>query len=282
MQTASQLLDSASDSPTSAPQKLVASLNSNAATKTRHRQAEQGGSTTGSLSPVTAETVDWLFDALGQLYGAHWRRRCVDSGWGQDLNGEWVCFDAGGEWLHALQHLSVAHVQCGLAALNDAAAEAVSQGRTAWPPDSPMLFAKACRLRPEPLGLPSIEVAWRNLQEHAFAGKPFMHEAVAAAAEHVDLHNLRSASYRQLAEHRRQFEHYYASNSRECVVERVARGAAMRPQAALEHDARRRQAELAERAGREAAAQRVEAEGLPDRMNASQGLAMLKAATGRA
>ncbi|MDW5376815.1 hypothetical protein R6258_07760 [Halomonas sp. HP20-15] len=206
----------------------------------------------------------------------------MDSAWGQNLNGEWVSFDATGEWLHALQHLSVAHVQCGLAALNDAAAEAVSQGRTAWPPDSPMLFAKACRLRPEPLGLPSIEVAWRNVQEHAFAGKPFMHEAVAAAAEHVDLHNLRSASYHQLTEHRRQFEHYYASNSRECVVERVARGAAMRPQAALEHDARRRQAELAERASNEQAAQRAEAAGLPQRMNSDQGLRAMRAALGRA
>lgn len=233
------------------------------------------------MSPVTEQTIDWLFDALGQLYGVHWRRRCIDAGWGEELDGEWICLDVRHEWLQALQHLSEAHVTCGLAAMNDAAAEAVSQGRTAWPPDSPMLFAKACRLRPEPMGLPSLEVAWRNVQEHAFAGKPFAHDAVAAAAEHVDLHNLRSASYHQLAEHRRQFEHYYASGSRECVVERVARGEPMRPQAALEHDARRRQAEIAERASRETGARQAEEAGLPHRMNADQGRRALRAALGR-
>ncbi|RTR01963.1 hypothetical protein [Halomonas nitroreducens] len=233
------------------------------------------------MTPVTEQTIDRLFDALGQLYGVHWRRRCAEAGWGEELEGEWICLDVRHEWLQALQHLSEAHVTCGLAALNAAAGEAVAQGRTAWPPDSPMLFAKACRLRPEPLGLPSTEQAWRNVQDHAFAGKPFIHDAVAAAAEHVDLHNMRSASYHQLGEHRRQFEHYYASDNRDCVVERVARGDSMRPRAALEHDAKRRRAELAERASRDEAARQAEAAGLPHAMNADQGLRSLKAALGR-
>lgn len=211
----------------------------------------------------------------------HWRRRCADAGWGEEVEGQWVCLDVTGEWLRALQHLSEAHVTCGLAALNEAAATAVAEGRTAWPPDSPMLFAKGCRLRPEPLGLPSTEEAWRNVQEHAFAGKPFLHDAVAAAAEHVDLHNLRSASYHQLGEHRRQFQHYYASGNRDCVVERVARGDSMRPRASLEHDAKRGRAELAERAGREEAQQRVADAGLPQSMNADQGLRFLRAALAR-
>ncbi|SDO29038.1 hypothetical protein SAMN04487957_10565 [Halomonas shengliensis] len=230
------------------------------------------------MTPVTEATIDQVFDALGQLYGVHWRRRCADAGWGEEVEGQWVCLDASGEWLRALQHLSEAHVTCGLAALNQAAGEAVAQGRTAWPPDSPMLFAKACRLRPEPLGLPSSEEAWRNVQAHAFTGQPFIHDAVAAAAEHVDLHNLRSASYHQLGEHRRQFQHYYASDNRDCVVERVARGASMRPRAALEHDAKRRQAELAERAGRDVAQRQAEADGLPHAMTADQGLRSLRAA----
>ncbi|WP_369335700.1 hypothetical protein [Halomonas sp. ND22Bw] len=251
-------------------------MSSAAESKRRERQGAR--STTGTLAPVTEQTIDWLFDALGQLYGVHWRRRCADAGWGEEIEGQWICLDATGEWFQALQHLSEPHVTCGLAALNEAAATAVAEGRTAWPPDSAMLFAKSCRLRPEPLGLPSLEEAWRNVQEHAFAGQPYLHDAVAAAAEHVDLHNLRSASYHQLAEHRRQFAHYYASSNRDCVVERVARGESLRPRAALGHDGQRSRAELAERTGREAAQQRVADAGLPHSMNADQGLRSLRAA----
>lgn len=279
MVNAQEMLASASASPTSAPLKLVDSLNSAAESKRQARQGET--SSTGSWRPITDQTIDWVFDALGQLYGVHWRRRCAEAGWGEQIGGEWVCFDATGEWGQALQHLSEAHVRCGLAAMNEAAAEAVAQGKTAWPPDSAMLFAKACRLRPEPLGLPNTEEAWRNVQEHAFAGKPFIHDAVAAAAEHVDMHNLRAASYHQLGEHHRQFIHYYASTNRDCVVERVARGESMRPRASLEHDGHRSQAELAERAGQERADRLVDDAGLPHRMNADQGLRSLRAALGR-
>lgn len=279
MQAATQMLANASGTQACHPQKLVASLNSKAAASQAERQ---GRSTTANTKPVTQDTVDEVFLALGQLYGSHWRRRCEDSGWGQSLNGQWACFDTKGEWLRALQHLSESHVRCGLDACNERAELAVAKGDTAWPPESAMLFAKLCRLRPEPLGLPSLEAAWRNVQEHAFAGAPFIHEGVAAAAGHVDLHNMRSATYNQLAEHRRVFKHYYASSNRDCVVERVARGETMRPQAAIGHDSQRSRAELTARVSAEQAAQRVAEAGLPHRMNASQGLAALKAAAGRA
>ncbi|SDF72219.1 hypothetical protein SAMN05216571_101385 [Onishia taeanensis] len=234
------------------------------------------------MPPVTEDTIDWLFDALCQLHGALWRRRASEAGWGDTIDGQFVPFDATGEWLRALQHLSVVHVRCGLETLNESAAEAVAKGVTAWPPESAMLFAKACRLRPEPLGLPSLEDAWRNLQDHVFAGQPYLHEGVEAAAQHTDLHNLRRASYWELAEHRRAFAHYYASGNAQCVVERAARGESLRPRAAIGHDSQLSPADRAARAGAERAAQQAEAAGMPHAMNAHQGLAALKAATGRA
>ncbi|MGO2878478.1 MAG: hypothetical protein ACTIDT_00840 [Halomonas sp.] len=227
------------------------------------------------MPPVTERTVDWLFNALSKLYGSHWRRRCAENGWGQQVEGEWACFDSSGDWLGALGHLSTVHIQCGLMTLNERAEEAVSQGNTAFPPDSPVLFAKICRLRPEPLRLPSLEAAWKNVQERAFSGKPYVHPGVAAAALHVDMTAMRSASYAQLERHRKTFEHYYASSNRECVVERAARGETLRPLAAIESDDRLTPASLAERASLEAAQAKAYAD-FGGSMTADQGMAMMR------
>ena len=71
-------------------------------------------------------------------------------------------------------------------------------------------------------------------------------------------------------------KHYQA------LVNRVMAGEQLTPRHLLESDSNRSAAELAERAGREAAQRQAEAAGMPHAMNAKQGLAALRAATGRA
>ncbi|WP_251976742.1 hypothetical protein [Salinicola avicenniae] len=213
------------------------------------RQAGPEGSTTPISGPVTAESVDTLFVALDQLYGRHWRHRAKEAGWGSEIEGQFVPFDADGKWLQALQHLTEAHVRSGLLALDEQAERAVAEARTAWPPDSPMMFAKACRVRPEALGWPTREAAWRSVEQNAFTGTPVEHETVLAAMTSVDKDALRVATYAELEQHRRLFLKSY-----EGVVNRAIAGQPIQTRAALESRENVSRAERAMRAGEEKAA----------------------------
>lgn len=176
-------------------------------------------------------------------------------------------FDADGEWLHALQHLTEAHVRSGLLALDEQAERAVAEGRTAWPPDSPMMFAKACRVRPETLGWPTREIAWRSVEQNAFTGAPVTHEAVLAAMTSVDKDALRVSTYAELDQHRRLFLSSY-----EGVVNRAIAGQPIQTRAALANRENVSRAELAMRASEEKAA------ALAAKQRGPGGLAGLRAA----
>lgn len=214
-----------------------------------NRQQQAGRSSTPISGPVTAETIDSLFEGLERLYGRHWRHRTEEAGWGRYMEGQWLPFDIRGEWLRALCHLTQAHVQSGLMALDEQAERAISEGRTAWPPDSPMMFAKACRVRPETLGWPDRETAWRSVQQNAFTGRPIKHEAVLAALPAVDKDALRVATYANLEQHRRLFLKSY-----EGVVNRAIAGQPIQTRAALQSRENVSRAELAMRASEEKAA----------------------------
>ena len=225
------------------------------------------------LPRVSQKAVDALFDRLAQLHGAHWHRRCREMGWGTEENGQWVSCDAEGEWLAALSHLSAQHLRCGLQAEKARTAKSLQQRGNAFPPDSAMQFAELCQMTPEGLGLPDFDTAWQALQDHAFTGKPYPHEAIAAAGEHMDLHGMASASYQRMDKHERAFRVYYQQ-----VVERFARGEDLKPQAAIGHDGQLSPAERAVMAGQARAQQQAEAAGLPHTMNADQGMRSLRAA----
>lgn len=161
-------------------------------------------------------------------------------GWGVERDGRWISCDAEGHWLQALEHLTTQHLKCGIKAEKSRAAKSMQLRGNVFPPDSAMQFAELCQMTPEGLGLPDADTAWQALQDHAFAGRPYPHEAITAAAEHMDLHGMASASYYQIERHERAFRIYYQQ-----VVERHARGIALKTQAVLGHDS---QLSLAERA----------------------------------
>ena|GEM_PF-2935622 len=225
------------------------------------------------LPRVSQKAVDALFDRLGQLHGAHWHRHCREMGWGMEQDGQWVSCDVDGEWLAALGHLSTQHLRCGLQAEKARTAKSLRQRGNAFPPDSAMRFAELCQMTPEGLGLPDFDTAWQALQDHAFTGKSYPHEAIAAAGEHMDLHGMASASYQRMDKHERAFRVYYQQ-----VVERFARGEDLKPQAAIGHDGQLSPAERAAMAGQARAQQQAEASGLPHTMNADQGMRSLRAA----
>ena len=199
------------------------------------------------LPRVSQKAVDALFDRLAQLHGAHWHRRCREMGWGTEENGQWVSCDVEGEWLGAL---SPQHLRCGLQAEKARTAKSLKQRGNAFPPDSAMQFAELCQMTPEGLGLPDFDTAWQALQDHAFTGKPYSHEAIAAAGEHMDLHGMASATYQRMDKHERAFRVYYQQ-----VVERFARGEDLKPQAAIGHDGQLSPAERAAMAGEDKARQ---------------------------
>lgn len=202
------------------------------------------------LPRVTERSVDYLFDCLAQLHGAHWHRRCREMGWGFERDGQWISCDAEGGWLQALAHLTTKHLQCGIKAEKARTATALHQHGRVFPPDSAMQFAEMCQMTPEGLGLPDFDTAWQALQDHAFAGRPYPHDAIAAAAEFMDLHGMASATYRQMEKHEKAFRVYYGQ-----VVDRHARGEGFKTQAALGHDGQLSRAEQAALAGQARAQQ---------------------------
>lgn len=215
---------------------------------------------------ASQEVIDALFDGMRNLYGAKFEKS-----WGE--------FDEHGVWGAELAHLAIEHLERGFHRLRREIRDAARSGDTAWPPQ-PAAFAAMCEPRPEDMGMPTVDAAWREACDHSHdpTGWRWSHEAVRMAGQAVgwrEIHGTTAQSVRARLESR--FARQYGA-----LVNRVMAGEELTPRHLLESDSNRTAADLAERAGREAAAQRAEAEGLPDRMNASQGLAMLKAATGRA
>lgn len=221
--------------------------------------------TKGSFVALTGEDIDRVFIEMGEMFGSKF-----DSQWGRYDDGT---------WLRELGHLSARHIDLGIWRLRQQVRDAAKSGDEAWPPQ-PVAFAGLCEPRPEDLGLPTVDAAWREACAHCHAPAEWRwsHEAVHMAGQTVgwrEIHGTTAQSVRQRLEKR--FAREYGA-----LVNRVMAGQPLQAQGLLESDASRNRAELAERASREQAQQQAEAAGLPHRMNASQGLAMLKAATGRA
>ncbi|WP_110685097.1 replication protein P [Salinicola aestuarinus] len=206
--------------------------------------------------------MDYLFDAMRSLYAAK-------------FSSQWGDYDDG-TWLAELSHLTTRHLELGVRRLRQAVRDAAKSSDTAWPPQ-PVAFAAMCEPRPEDMGLPTLDAAWREACAHCHAPNDcrWSHEAVRLAGQTVgwrEIHSTTAQSVRARLEKR--FEREYGA-----LVNRVMAGQPLAAQGLLETDTQRNRAELAERASREAAQHRAEAAGLPDRMNADQGLAMLRAAT---
>ncbi|WIX32537.1 replication protein P [Salinicola sp. JS01] len=191
---------------------------------------------------------------------------------------QWGDYDDG-TWLAELGHLTTRHLELGLVRLRQQVRDAAKSGDEAWPPQ-PVPFAAMCEPRPEDVGLPTVDAAWREACAHCHdpSGWRWSHDAVRMAGQAIgwrEIHGTTAQSVRVRLEKR--FSREYGA-----LVNRVMAGQPLATQGLIESDGTRNRAELAERASREAAQQQAEAAGLPHRMNASQGLAMLKAATGRA
>lgn len=268
MQTAQPNTRTAPRSVASVLPKLAEQLN--VRSESANSGQAKGRSTTGISTPVTEETIDQLFTAFDRLYGRHWHHRCREAGWGKEIEGVWQSYDRNHEWLHSLGHLTEAHVRSGIQMLDEQATQLVSQGKAVWPPDSALLFSKACRVRPEVLGWPTREQAWRQVQQNAFVGAAIDHEAVRAAMTGVDSDALRVATYEQMGKHRQLFLSAYES-----VINRAIAGEPIESRAALEDRNRMSQAEAAMRAGEEKAAK------LAAEYKGPSGIAGLRAALGR-
>lgn len=209
--------------------------------------------------------MDLVFDAMGSLFGAK-------------FSSQWGGYDADGTWLAELAHLSRQHLELGIHRLRQQVREAARSGDEAWPPQ-PVAFAALCEPRPEDVGLPDVAGAWREVCAHAHepGQHAWSHEAVRMAGAAVGWWDLRHVSPSRVARLEKRFGKHYGA-----LVNRVMAGEELTPRQLLEHDGSRSRAELAERAGREAAQQRAEAAGLPHRMSADQGIRSLRAALGRA
>lgn len=209
--------------------------------------------------------IDHLFDEMRSLFGAK-------------FTSQWGEFDEGSRWLGELENLTWLHLERGLARLRTDIRDAARAGDECWPPQ-PVAFVAMCEPRAEDYGLPSVGQAWREVSSHAHdpAGHRWSHEAVRQAGAAVGWWELMHCSPSRVARLERRFEREYGA-----LVNRVMTGEELVPRNLLEHDGQRSPAELAERAGQEAAQRQAEESGLPHRMSASQGLAMLRAATRRA
>lgn len=208
--------------------------------------------------------MDLVFDAMGTLYGAK-------------FSSQWGAFDATGAWLAELAHLSRRHLELGVSRLRQQVREAARSGDEAWPPQ-PVAFAALCEPRPEDLGMPAVSEAWKEAGAHSHdpTHHAWSHPAVRLAGQAIGWWELRHVLPSRVERLERRFAREYTA-----LVNRVMAGEELVPRQLLEHDGNRSAAELAERAGREAAQQQAEAAGLPQSMKPEQGLASLRNALGR-
>ncbi|MCK0743584.1 replication protein P [Chromohalobacter nigrandesensis] len=144
-----------------------------------------------------------------------------------------------------------------------------------WPPTIPVLVTMLAPTA-EDFGMPATGDAWTEALAHAHEPRRhrWSHEAVRMAGQSVgwwDLtHTTAKSQWPRLE--KRFAKHYQA------LVNRVMAGEQITPRHLLEDDNSRSAADLAERASRETATHRAEAEGLPHAMNADQGIRSLRAA----
>ncbi|MDR5867276.1 replication protein P [Halomonas koreensis] len=208
--------------------------------------------------------MDHVFNAMGDLFGAK-------------FSSQWGAYDAEGKWLAELTHLSVRHLELGITRCREQVREAARSGDEAWPPQ-PVAFAALCEPRPEDAGLPAVADAWAEACAHAHEprGHRWSHEAVRLAGNATGWWELRHVQPSRVDRLERRFGREY-----QALVNRVMAGEGLAERQLLEHDGSRSPAELAERAGREAAQAQAEAAGLPPTMKADEGLAALRAAVGR-
>lgn len=144
-----------------------------------------------------------------------------------------------------------------------------------WPPTIPVLVSMLAPT-PENFGMPATGDAWREVLAHAHEPNRhrWSHEAVRMAGNATGWWDLTHTTAKsQWPRLEKRFHKHYAA-----LVNRVTAGEDLVPRQLLEHDSQRTPAELAERAGQEAAQRRVEAAGLPHRMSSHQGLRSLRAA----
>lgn len=246
------------------PLRLVETLNSNAQNKRAAAAPKEDTSSRGNTR-VTADDIDQLFDEMASCFGAK-------------FTSQWGEFDEGSRWLGELQHLSRMHLERGLSRIRTAIRDAARSGDECWPPQ-PLAFAAMCEPRAEDYGMPAPDEAWAEVSAHAHdpAGHQWSHEAVRRAGAAVGWWDLMHCSPSRVRRLEDRFTREY-----EALVNRVMNGDDLTPRNLLQHDGGRSPAELAERAGREVAQRMTEADGLPHSVNASQGLAMLRAAARRA
>ncbi|SJN14086.1 hypothetical protein CZ787_13380 [Halomonas citrativorans] len=214
----------------------------------------------GVSSLISEQDVDFMFDALRQLYGAKFEHK-----WGK--------FDKSGLWMAEVAHLSRGHLELGVQRCRKAVKSAAREKQTSWPPQ-PAEFAAFCELCPEDLGIPDSAAAWHEACAYAYDPnrRGWSHEAVKLAGCAVgwwDLANVTSQKERlRLKGH---FDKEYSA-----LINRAITGERLKSQTLLEHDVARSPAEIAERAGHGAINRAVEAAGLPRSMSSEQGLAALR------
>lgn len=225
------------------------------------RQPQQETRSKASGPTATADDIDNLFNALGELYG-------------NKFTSQWGAFDETGQWLAELAHLSRQHLELGIARLRQQVRESARTNDEAWPPQ-PVAFAALCEPQPEDMGLPTTVDAWREAcaAAHNPAGHRWSHEVVRLAGAAVGWWELTHVQPSRVERLERRFAKHYSA-----LVNRVMAGEKIAPRQLLEHDGSRHPAERAERASREAAARQAEEAGLPHAMNADQGLRSLRAA----
>lgn len=163
------------------------------------------------------------------------------------------------------------------AVVERAMSELKQQGST-WPPTIPVLVSLLTPTA-EDVGMPAVAEAWREVCAHAHEPRrhAWRHEGVRLAGQSIGWWELtHTTAQSQWARMERRFAKHY-----QALVNRVMAGETLTPRELLEHDGNRSAAELAERAGREAAQQQAEADGLPQSMKPEQGLASLRQALGR-
>lgn len=208
--------------------------------------------------------MDELFNALGELFG-------------NKFASQWGAFDETGAWWAELQHVTPGQLAIGLRRVRQQIQDAARQSDEVWPP-MPVAFAALCQPKPEDMGLPGEADAWREVTANAHQPQrhQWSHEAVRMAGAAVGWWELTHGGGESRASRMEsRFRKEYGA-----LVNHVMSGEQLQARTLIGHDSQLSRAELAERASREAAQQRAEAAGMPDRMNSEQGLRSLRAALG--
>ncbi|MGC3871645.1 replication protein P [Halomonas sp. GXIMD04776] len=167
---------------------------------------------------VNESDIDALFDALKNLYG-------------NKFVSQWGLFDEQGVWLAELAHLNVMQLNIGYCRCKERLKDFVREGKDAWPPQ-PAEFAVLCELRPEDLGMPTMEEAWAEVCEkaHSPSNHLWSHVVVRLAARKVTW-AIMHTSFDEIGRVRDRFSQEYLA-----LVNRVMSGQQLSDQALLGKD----------------------------------------------